>query len=68
MIDKVLTAIYDGVCDVALGAKKMWDETPRTVVSETERRARKMHADELRFKYILDNGLCGCPNCAKDTE
>jgi len=63
ILDAAVGAFCDGIEDLAKGAVKLWNETPRTVVPESVRRGRKILADEIRFKYILDNDLCQCPSC-----
>ena len=60
--------IIDAAHDTFFAAKRQWDETPRTVVSETDRRSDKILADAAKFRYILDNDLCGCPSCEQKRQ
>lgn len=63
IFDALVGAIIDATHDTLFLVKRQWDETPRTVVSEADRRSAKILADAAKFRYILDNELCGCPNC-----
>ena len=68
ILDALAGAIIDATHDTFFAARQQWIETPRTVVSETDRRSAKMLADAAKFRYILDNDLCGCLNCKQTKE
>lgn len=68
IFNEFVGSIIDAAHDTFFAAKRQWDETPRTVVSETDRRSAKILADAAKFRYILANDLCGCPNCKQKRQ
>ncbi len=68
ILDAVGGVIWNETREAVNAAKHLWDETPRTVESETDRKGRMILAAGDKFRYIIDNDLCGCPNCKEKRD
>lgn len=63
LLDQIGGLIWNAGHDALMATKRAWDEAPRTTESETARMTRMRAAADAKFRYILENDLCQCPNC-----